>query len=393
VRVLDLSRVVAGPYAAMLLGDLGADVIKVEHPDGDETRRWGPPFRGGTAAYFLAVNRNKRGITADFRDPEDNALVRRLADQAQIVIENFRPGSLANVGLDYETLRMTNPRLVHCTITGFPSDGPHRTRPGFDLVAQAMGGLMSVTGDAGGRPVKVGVPTADLTTAMHATVAVLAALYERDRTGLGRLVEVALIDAQVSALANQAMNWLLGGIDPQRMGSDHPNVAPYRAFQTATGDIVVAVGNDNQFASLCIAIERPTWASDPRFRTNTARLEHRVLLDAELEPLFASAGRDEWLALLDSHDVPCGPVRSVAEVFADPDVTDRLVRSTHSFVMGDVPQVLSPFRFDGQYPVISLPPPGLGEHDAAIREASGTPTNPDTPLDWSEPSREWGKTR
>jgi crotonobetainyl-CoA:carnitine CoA-transferase CaiB-like acyl-CoA transferase len=371
VRILDLSRILAGPYAAMLLGDLGADVIKVEHPDGDDTRRWGPPFVGKTAAYFLAANRNKRAILADFLEPADNALVTYLADHADVVVENFRPGSLRNVGLDYESLRERNPGLIYCTITGFASDSKDGGRPGFDLVVQAMGGIMSVTGETDRDPVKVGVPISDLVAGMHATVAVLAALYEREQTGRGTHIEVPLLDATVASLVNQSMNWLVGNQQSGPMGSDHPTVVPYRGFRTASGDMVVAVGSDRQFAALCAVVGRPEWISDARTATNDARRENREWLTGELEAILAKGSRDEWLERMAASGVPCGPIRTVSEVFSEGDVTERMVRQIESPVLGALPQVLSPFLLDGKHAPIDLAPPGLGEHDLAIRRAVG----------------------
>jgi crotonobetainyl-CoA:carnitine CoA-transferase CaiB-like acyl-CoA transferase len=381
IRVLDLSRVLAGPYATMLLADLGADVIKVEHPDGDEPRRWGPPFLGGTAVYHLAMNRNKRSLRLDLKDPDDCSVARQLAANADVIVENFRPGSLAAFSLDADSVRVDNPGCVYCTISAFGSDSELRMRPGYDLVVQAMGGIMGVTGEPGRPPVKVGVPNADLAAGMYATVAVLAALFqrehERENKAPGRNVEVALLDAQVAFLANQSMNWLAGGMDPQPLGSDHPNVAPYGAFETGTGFIVVAVGNDKHFRQLCAAVGRPAWAEDPRFASNGLRVQHREVLRAELTNVLKASPSAYWLDTLTASGVACGPVRSISEVFADPLVTERMVRTVPDPVVGEVPQVLSPFRFDGKSSPIDLPPPSLGSHDDDIRAHFELPSRHD----------------
>ncbi len=379
--MLDLSRVLAGPYAAMLLADLGADVIKVEHPEGDEPRRWGPPFMGATAVYHLAMNRNKRSLRLNLKDAADRSLARQLAATADVIIENFRPGSLRAYGLDEVSVRAANPKCVYCTVSAFGSDGDQRMRPGYDLVVQAMGGIMAITGEAGRPPVKVGVASADLAAGMYAAVGILGALFQREQEGRGRHVEVALMDAQVASLANQSMNWLAGGMDPQPLGSDHLNVAPYGGFETADGYIVIAVGSDMHFRRLCAAIGRPGWAEEPRFATNALRVEHRDLLRARLTTVLKTRASSHWLEVIESAGVACGPVRRVSEVFADPLVTERMVRMVPDPVLGEVPQVLSPFRFDGQPPAIDLPPPALGSHDDQIRShfQAGAPEST-TPL-------------
>jgi crotonobetainyl-CoA:carnitine CoA-transferase CaiB-like acyl-CoA transferase len=317
------------------------------------------------------MNRNKRSLRLNLKDPDDCAIARQLAASADVIVENFRPGSLAAFSLDAESVRVDNPDCVYCTISAFGSDSELRMRPGYDLVVQAMGGIMSITGEPGRPPVKVGVANADLAAGMYATVAVLGALFQRERErgsgAPGRSVEVALLDAQVAFLANQSMNWLAGGLNPERLGSDHPNVAPYGAFETGTGYIVVAVGNDKHFRQLCGVIGRPTWADDPRFATNGARVQHRDLLRAELTDVLKASSSSYWLDLFTAAGVACGPVRSIAEVFADPFVTDRMVRIVPDPVVGEVPQVLSPFRFDGKAVPIDLPPPALGSHDDEIR--------------------------
>lgn len=368
VKVLDLSRVLAGPYASMLLADLGADVIKIEHPDGDATRRWGPPFLGDTAVYYLAMNRNKRSVRADLKDLADRGLVQTLASQADVIIENFRPGTLAAYDLDNATVCATNPKVVYCSITAFGSDaGQHSGRSGYDLVVQAMGGIMSITGEPSGGPVKVGVAIADLASGLYATVGILGSLFERFRSNVGHHVEVALFDAQVALLTNQAMNWLVGGVNPSPMGSDHPNVVPYRAFETSTDPLVLAVGTDQQFASLCKVLGKPEWSQDPRYARNAERVENRQVLVESLQCLFRARRREEWLIALDGAGVPCGPIQTIAEVFADPVVSARMVRTVPYGVDGAVAQVVSPIRIDGEVPVVDYAPPALGAHDEEIR--------------------------
>jgi crotonobetainyl-CoA:carnitine CoA-transferase CaiB-like acyl-CoA transferase len=366
VKVLDLSRVLAGPWATMVLGDLGADVIKIESPDGDVTRVWGPPFVESTAVYFLSANRNKRSVVLDLAQETGRAAARALAAEADVVIENFRTGGAAKFGLAYDDVRALNPACVYCSITGFGAGSPREHEPAYDLVVQAIGGMMGVTGVEGEPPVKVGVATADLFTGLYATSAVLAALVERTATGAGRQIEVALIDAQLASLANQALNWLAAGFNPPRLGSDHPNVAPYGAYETGTDHIVVAVGNDRQFAELAAALGRPDWTHDERFASNGARVAHRDLLRRELQQVLSTRPADAWLDDLRARSVPCGPVRDVAAVFSDPDVQARSVRTVPDSAIGPVPQVLSPFRFEGEPAPITQPPPGLGEHTAEV---------------------------
>jgi crotonobetainyl-CoA:carnitine CoA-transferase CaiB-like acyl-CoA transferase len=366
VKVLDLSRVLAGPWATMTLGDLGADVIKIESPEGDVTRVWGPPFLGSTAVYYLSTNRNKRSVVLDLADERGRAAARALATEADVVIENFRAGGAAKFGLAYEDVRALNPACVYCSITGFGAGTAREHEPAYDLVIQAIGGMMGVTGVEGEPPVKVGVATADLFTGLYATSAILAALVERAATGTGRQIEVALLDAQLASLANQAMNWLAAGFNPQRLGSDHPNVAPYGAYETGTDHVVVAVGNDRQFAELADALGHPEWTRDERFASNEARVAHRDLLRRELQQALRGRPADAWLADLRKRSVPCGPVRDVAAVFSDPAVQQRSVRTIADSALGPVPQVLSPFRFDGEPAPITQPPPALGEHTAEV---------------------------
>ncbi|MBB3266180.1 crotonobetainyl-CoA:carnitine CoA-transferase CaiB-like acyl-CoA transferase [Azospirillum sp. OGB3] len=378
VRVLELSRVLAGPWAAQTLADLGADVIKVERPGaGDDTRAWGPPWAGEESAYFLSTNRGKRSITIDFERPEGQELVRKLAAQADVVIENFKVGGLVKYGLDYDSLKAINPGLVYCSITGFGQDGPYAKRAGYDFMIQGMGGLMSITGqpdaEAGGGPVKVGVAVTDVFTGLYATIGVLGALAHRDRTGEGQWVNLALLDVQVAVLANQAMNYLVGGKAPQRLGNAHPNIVPYQAFATLDGHIILAVGNDGQFAKFCQVAGRPELAQDPRYATNPARVANRKELVPILELLLEQRTSRDWLSALEAVGVPCGPINDVSQVFADPHVQARNIHQDLPHpTAGTVPTVASPIRYSATPIEHTVAPPTLGQHtDAVLEEALG----------------------
>ncbi len=378
VRVLELSRVLAGPWAAQTLADLGADVIKVERPGGgDDTRAWGPPWTGGQSAYFLSTNRGKRSVTIDFEKPEGQALVRRLAAEADVVIENFKVGGLVKYGLDYESLKAVNPRLVYGSITGFGQDGPYAARAGYDFMIQGMGGLMSITGkpdgEPGGGPVKVGVAVTDLFTGLYAAIGILGALNHRDRTGEGQWVNLALLDVQVAVLANQAMNHLVGGTPPPRLGNAHPNIVPYQAFATRDGHIILAVGNDGQFARFAQVAGRPDLAADARYATNPARVAHRAELVAVIEALMAERDSRDWLDALEAVGVPCGPINDLAQVFADPHVQARgLRRDLPHPLAGTVPTVASPIRYSATPVEHTVAPPTLGQHtDAVLADALG----------------------
>ena len=338
LRVLDLSRVLAGPWSSQMLGDLGAEVLKIEQPGpGDDTRRWGPPFLddgSGDAAYYLCCNRNKRALAVDFSRPEGAALVRRLARGCDIVIENFRVGGLAKYGLDYASLSAGQPALIYCSITGFGQDGPYRDRGGYDFLVQGMSGLMSVTGhpdgESGAGPLKVGVPVSDLFTGLYATAAILAALHHRTATGLGQHIDCALLDTQVSLLANQASNFLNGGLVPRRLGNQHPNVVPYQDFATADGSVLIALGNDRQFRELCRLLGRTDLTDDPRFIDNAGRSTHRAVLLPELAAAVARWRSADLLAALERAGLPGGPVNRVDEALADPQIAAReLVRTLH----------------------------------------------------------------
>ncbi|WP_236234958.1 CaiB/BaiF CoA transferase family protein [Pseudomonas tohonis] len=375
IRVLDLSRVLAGPWAGQILADLGAEVIKVERPGaGDDTRSWGPPYLKDAdgrdtseAAYFLSANRNKQSVTIDFTQDEGQALVRKLAAESDILIENFKVGGLAAYGLDYESLKVINPRLIYCSITGFGQFGPYAKRAGYDFMIQGLGGLMSLTGrsdaEEGAGPVKVGVALTDILTGLYSSVAILAALTARGTTGRGQHIDMALLDVQVACLANQAMNYLTTGNAPRRLGNAHPNIVPYQDFPTADGDFILTVGNDGQFRKFCEVAGHREWADDPRFSSNKARVANR----AELIPLIRQATvfktTAEWVAALEAVGVPCGPINDLAAVFEDPQVLARglKVELPHA-LSGLVAQVASPLRLSDTPVEYRLAPPRLGEH-------------------------------
>jgi len=379
LRVLDLSRVLAGPWASQVLADLGADVIKVERPGGgDDTRGWGPPWlrdaRGedtGESSYFLSCNRGKRSATIDLSRPEGQSLVRRLAGRSDVLLENFRVGTMARWGLGHEDLARANPRLVYCSITGFGQTGPQRGRAGYDLLLQAMGGLMSITGAPdgapGGEPMKVGVAVTDVMTGMYAVAAVLAALAHRERTGRGQYVDLSLLDVQVAMLANQAQAYLCTGAPPQRLGNAHPSIVPYQAFRTADGHVVLAVGNDAQFAAFCEVAGRPELSSDARFSTNAARVRNRVGLVAALEPILASRRSADWLGALEAAGVPCGPINDLGSVFAEEQVRHRGMRvEVEHPLAGRTALVASPLRLSETPVVPPSAPPTLGQHTAQV---------------------------
>ncbi len=381
VRVLDLSRILAGPWAAQALADLGADVIKVESPrGGDDTRSWGPPFitksdhEPGDAAYFTSCNRNKQSVTIDFSTTEGADLVRDLARQADVVIENFKLGGLAKYGLDYASLKRVNPRIIYCSITGFGQQGPYAHRPGYDFMIQAMGGLMSITGQPdgvpGGGPVKVGVAVCDLFTGMYAALTILAALAHREHTGEGQHIECSLLDSQVAILANQASNLLVGGDAPTRMGNNHPNIVPYRVYPTVDGHIVITCGNDGQFQRLCMVLDREDLLQDPRFGSNSDRIANRDLLDQLLTDCLSVRPRDEMIAALEAVNVPCGPINDLAEVFADPHVRARGLEVEMTRTDGaTVPTVAFPVRLSATPATYRSAPPTLGaDTDTVLSE-------------------------
>ncbi|HEY5762895.1 MAG TPA: CaiB/BaiF CoA-transferase family protein [Rhodocyclaceae bacterium] len=375
LRIVDLSRILAGPWATQVLGDLGAEVIKIERPavngqGGDDTRSWGPPWwldRDGQreAAYYLATNRNKRSVTIDFTKPEGQELVRQLVAGADVLIENFKVGGLKKYGLDYETLKAVNPRLVYCSITGFGQDGPYADRAGYDFLIQGMGGLMSITGAADGAPQKVGVALTDILTGLYAANAIQAALAHRDRTGEGQSIDIALLDVQIACLANQAMNYLVSGKAPTRLGNEHPNIVPYAAFPTADGHMILTVGNDRQFADFARLAGHPEWSADPRYATNAARVENRVELTAAINAATVARTTSEWVSILEKHAVPCGPINSLNELFIDPQVLHRQMQR-HLDRNGDLPQVASPIRLSATPVQYDRPPPALGRDTEAV---------------------------
>ncbi len=392
VRVLDLSRVLAGPWCTQTLADLGADVVKVERPPGpgtpggDDTRGWGPPFLKDAAgrdtaeaAYYLGANRNKRSITIDIAQPAGQALVRRMAVQSDVFVENYKVGDMARYGLDWASLRSLNPRLVYCSITGFGQTGPYRERAGYDYAVQGMGGLMSVTGPAraeiaddasGGGPQKVGVAVADLFTGMYACTAILAALRHAQATGCGQSIDMALLDTQVAMLANLGANYLTTGVAPQRIGNAHQNIVPYQVFEVSDGHLILAVGNDTQFAKFCDVAGQPQIAADARFARNADRVRHRAILVPMLAQLLKGRSRAAWLAALEAAKVPCGPINDLADVFADPQVRERdMVVNVPHPLAGEVRLVASPIKMSLTPVQYRSAPPLLGEHtEAVLRE-------------------------
>ncbi|PTW43766.1 CaiB/BaiF CoA transferase family protein [Rhodovulum kholense] len=376
LKVVELARILAGPWAGQILADLGAEVIKVEAPEGDDTRRWGPPFvtredGAHEAAYFHACNRGKRSVTADFRTPEGQALVRALVAEADIVIENFKVGGLAKYGLDYAGLSAVNPRLIYCSITGFGQDGPYAHRAGYDYIIQGMSGLMSITGEVDGQPQRVGVAVADVFTGIYAATAILAAVHQRAETGRGQQVDMALFDVATAITANQAMNYLTTGTPPGRMGNAHPNLAPYQVFNCADGHAIVAVGNDAQFGRLCGLLGLPELAEDPRFASNADRVAHREALTAALTQATRVRTKADLLAACEARGVPAGPINRMDEVFADPQIRHRgLVVENDG-----LPGVRTPIRFSEAELTLDRPAPRLDQDGAEIRAALSAPAS------------------
>lgn len=377
IRVLDLTRVLAGPWATQILGDLGAEVIKIEKPgEGDETRRFGPPFvqnddgTEGDAAYFLSANRNKKSVAIDMAKPEGAALVRRLARRSHVLVENFKTGALQRYGLEYASLSPENPALIYCSLTGFGHDGLYKDKAGYDYLIQGMGGLMSITGQpdgaAGGEPMKVGVAVSDLVSGLYTAVAILAALIHQSRTGEGQQIDMALFDCQAAALANQAMNYLAGGIVPERMGNAHPSIVPYQLFATADGFVILAVANDQQFKRFCEAAGVAQLAAESRFASNAARVYSREALIALLVPLLKSRTTLEWIGLLERANVPCGPINRIDEVFSDPQAIARKLTIPMARDGQALDLVASPLRLERTPPEYRFPPPHLGEHTEEI---------------------------
>ena len=369
IRVLDLTQILAGPFCTMVLGDLGADVVKVERPDGDGTRHWGPPFAGGESAYFLQVNRNKRSIAIDLKDPAGAAVAQRLAARADVVIENFLPGAMERFGLDHATVKAQNPGVVHCAIRGFPAGHLDAARPGYDFVMQGIGGIMSMQGEPDGEPMKVAVAISDIVAGQFAASGILAALVRRGRTGEGGTVDVSLLDAQVAWLANRAGDWLIGGVEPVRLGNAHPSIVPYETFHASNGHINLAVGNDSQFVRFCREAGRDDLADDPDFATNPLRVLNRQRLVAALGETFATQPVAHWVDVLERAAVPGGPVLALPEVFSGP--AAHAVEEIDHPTAGRLRLVATPVRIDGERPDARVPPPRLGEHAAEILAEAG----------------------
>ncbi|HHL42467.1 MAG TPA: CoA transferase [Hellea balneolensis] len=380
IKVLDLSRVLAGPWAGQVLADMGADVIKVERPDhGDDTRNWGPPFMTNMsgvptreAAYFHCANRAKRSITIDFALRKGQDIIHELLANTDILIENYKSGTLAKYGLDFETLHQNFPKLIYATITGFGTNGPYKNRAGYDFMIQGMAGLMSVTGEPSSDPQKVGVALTDVLTGLYTSNAILGALYHREHSGLGQHIDIALMDVAVACMANQAQNYLASGIAPKRMGNAHPNLVPYNVFRTSDGHIIIAVGNDKQFAKLAQMMGQKAWAVDPRFKTNAARIKNREQLIGLMRQILRTRRRDDWLSDLHDAGIPCGPINDMADVFADKQVIARglKVRIPHP-ELGPVSYVKSPINYSETKQEFNTPAPRLGEHTKEILKEIG----------------------
>jgi crotonobetainyl-CoA:carnitine CoA-transferase CaiB-like acyl-CoA transferase len=384
LRVLDLTRVLAGPWCTQLLADLGADVIKVERPGtGDDTRAWGPPYlkdpQGADtseAAYYLAANRGKRSVTVDLAKPEGQRVIRRLAERADVVVENYKVGQLERYGLDYAALAAVNPRLIYCSITGFGQAGPHADRAGYDFIIQGMGGFMSITGERddrpGGGPQKAGIAVSDLMTGMYATVAILAALAHRERTGQGQHIDMALFDVMLAMLANMNMNYLTSGKPPGRAGNAHPNIVPYQVFEAADGHVVIAVGNDSQFVKFCEVAGCPELSVHPSYKRNADRVRNRDAVLAIVEPLVRARPVAFWVERLEGAGVPCGPINNIAQALADPQVAARALRIDLPHPLaGVVPLVANPIKLSATPPVYERPPPTLGQHTTEVLRECG----------------------
>jgi formyl-CoA transferase len=368
IRVLDLTRVLAGPYCAMFLGDLGAEVIKIEQPGvGDDTRGWGPPFTGGESAYFLCVNRNKKSVAIDLKAQEGIALLRLLAERADVLIENFRPGTMERLGLGDKDLRAANPRLIYASLSGFGADGPMSDVPGYDLIVQAWGGLMSITGQPDGEPTKVGVAIIDLVAGLMLGKSIAAALFAREKTGIGQKIDTSLLEAEVACLINVGSNYLVEGSIPGRWGNAHPSIVPYQTFKTADGYLVIGVASEGIWRRFCQAVGRAEWAEDSRFEKNSNRVENRSLLIGLLAEIFLGRSTDEWLKILNSAEVPCAPVQTVDQVFKAPQVLHRemLVEVEHP-TAGTVPMAGIPVKFSATPASVRLPPPLLGQHTEEV---------------------------
>jgi crotonobetainyl-CoA:carnitine CoA-transferase CaiB-like acyl-CoA transferase len=368
IRVLDLSRILAGPYCSMILGDLGADVIKVERPKtGDDTRSWGPPFAGGESAYFICLNRNKRSLTLNLQTQKGVQILKELVKLSDVLIENFSVGTMEKLGIGWEVLSQINPRLIFCSITGFGPDGPSKNKQGYDVLVSSVGGLMSITGEQEGNPVKVGVAITDVVTGVYAQGAIVTALYARDRTGRGQRIDLSLLETQVASLVNMASSYLLSGEVPKRWGTAHESIVPYQSFKAKDRFVTICVGNDSLWAKFCQAIGRPDLTNHPKFRTNPLRVQNRKELIGILEGIISQKTAQEWVKMLDTADVPVGPINTLDEVFKDPQVLHRgmLVEVDHP-TAGRIKIVGIPVKYSNTKPAIRLPPPTLGQHTDQI---------------------------
>lgn len=370
IRILDLSRVLAGPYCTMILGDLGADVIKVEAPGGsDETRKWGPPFKEGVSAYYLCANRNKRSITLDLKSEEGIQAIKKLAIESDVIIHNFKTGTMERFGLSYDTLATINPKLVYCSITGFGETGPYKNMPGYDFIIQAMSGLMSITGEKDGEPQKLGIAITDVLTGLYACIGIQSALLERQRSGKGQRLDLSLYDTAVSSLVNIGSNYLMSGKLPERLGNHHANIVPYQAFHTKDGEMVIAVGNDHQFQALCRILGLSEIAEDPRFQSNPDRVQNREILVPILQQALLGKTTDIWLAACRQNKIPCGPIQNIAEVTVDPQLQSREMFATCEHpVAGEIGMIASPLKLSRTPTTIRRHPPEPGEHNDAIEK-------------------------
>lgn len=368
IRVLDLSRILAGPYCTMVLGDLGAEIIKVERPGtGDDTRTWGPPFSGGESAYYLCCNRNKKSITIDLKNARGAELIKELAKTSDVLLENFTPGLMKKFGLDYETLKEINPRLIYCSITAYGQDGPYRDRPGYDMVLSAVGGLMWITGERGGDPVKVGVAITDVVTGVYAAGAIIASLLWRERSGRGQYIDTCLLDSQISCLANIASNYLVAGQEAQRWGTAHESIVPYQVFHTKDRPIAIGVANQKLWTSFCNLVGKEEWLTDPRFETNPKRVENRDVFVPLVAEVMARKTCDEWVTLFVDASIPCGPVNTMESLFSDPQVLHRnMVAEVPHPTIDPLRLVGIPIKYSDTPGAVRLPPPLVGEHTDEI---------------------------
>lgn len=368
IRILDLSRVLAGPYCTMVFGDLGAEVIKVEAPGGsDDTRSWGPPFKEGVSAYYLSANRNKKSITVDLKSEEGIAVIKELIKESDVIINNFKTGTMERFGIGYDELSAINPEIVYCSITGFGETGPYKDIPGYDFIIQAMSGLMSITGDEQSGPQKLGVAIVDVLTGLYACIGIQAALLERTQSGKGQKIDLSLYDSAVSSLVNIGSNYLMSGEIPQALGNTHANIVPYQTFETSDGEMVIAVGNDNQFAALCNVLERPDLAKDPRFITNKDRVKNRTAITAELQTAFIKQTSAHWQEQCQAHSIPCGPIHTIDQVAQDPQLQERemFIEAEHP-VAGTIKMIGSPLKLSRTPVSVRHHPPEVGEHNEEI---------------------------